>query len=37
MEKWEYLTATIGYQNQVDAKMKAMNNEDLPGWKNIRL
>ncbi len=37
MEKWEYLTATIGYQMQVDAKMKAINNSDLPDWKNIHL
>ncbi len=37
MEKWEYLTATIGQQNQVDAKTKSINGHDLPEWKSILL
>ncbi len=37
MEKWEYLTATVGHQNQLDAKMKSINGHDLPEWKSILL
>ncbi len=35
MEKWEYLTATIGYTQTNEPKIKAVDGKAIPEWKTV--